>query len=190
MRCLPWSLTFARGPRLRQARRDESSQKDAAEWQQKRPELAGKYPITQEDQERGGSARYQPGERYDPGRVLGTPLAEVEAKSSNRQEDRENYRHHHEAAVDAVFRIVSAEPETNDAEHNQRAEITCECEERSHSSSGCERTDHDVVPIRITECDFHGAGIWIQMRLLLQSRDKRAGPKQRLVEVVHTKEQE
>ena len=119
-----------------------------------------------------------------------TPLAEVEAKSSNGQEDRKNHRHHDEAAVDAVFRIESSEPETNDAEHDERAEITCECEERSHASSGRERTDHDVIPIRITECEFHGAGIGVQIRLLLQSRDKRAGPKQRLIEVVHTKEQE
>jgi hypothetical protein len=53
-----------------------------------------------------------------------------------------------------------------------------------------ERTDHDVIPIRITECEFSGASIGAQMRFLFQSTDKGACSKQRLIEVVHTKEQE
>ena len=57
-------------------------------------------------------------------------------------------------------------------------------------SGRSERTDHDVIAIRVTECEFAGARIGIQMRFLLESSDKRACPKQRLIEVIHTKEQE
>ena len=57
-------------------------------------------------------------------------------------------------------------------------------------SGRSERTDHDVITIRITECEFAGAGIGVQMGFLFQSSDKGACPKQRLIEVIHTKEQE
>ena len=54
----------------------------------------------------------------------------------------------------------------------------------------CERADHDVVPIRITQCEFSGAGIGAHVRFLFQLGDEGARSKQRLIEVVDTKEQE
>lgn len=62
---------------------------------------------------------------------------------------------------------------------------------RSNAYSGrSERTNHDVIPIRITDCKFAGASIWVQFGLFIQSSDKGASPKQRFIEVVHAKEQE
>ena len=29
-----------------------------------------------------------------------------------------------------------------------------------------ERTDHDVIPVRVTQCELRGACVWIHMRLL------------------------
>ena len=53
-----------------------------------------------------------------------------------------------------------------------------------------ECTDHDVIPIRITQCEFAGAGTGIQMGFLFQFIGKGARPQQRLIEVIDTKEQE
>ena len=61
-----------------------------------------------------------------------------------------------------------------------------------HSSLGLdriERTDHNVVPVRITECKLLGSSVRVQVRLLFESDDESAGPRERLVKIIHTKEQ-
>ena len=50
-------------------------------------------------------------------------------------------------------------------------------------------TDHDVVPVRITQCELSGACVWIDIRLLFKRRDKAARAAQRLVKVIYAKEE-
>jgi hypothetical protein len=65
--------------------------------------------------------------------VLEPTLGKVEAETGNRQENRENHRHHHEAATITKLWIVSIESEANDAKHDESAEVTRESKECSHS---------------------------------------------------------
>jgi hypothetical protein len=50
--------------------------------------------------------------------------------------------------------------------------------------------DHDVIPVRIPERELSGSSVGIHLRLLFESGDERAGPRQRIVEVINTEEQE
>ena len=60
-----------------------------------------------------------------------------------------------------------------------------------HEGSGrIERTDGDVVPVRISERKFHGSSVGIHMRLFFQPADESARPWQSYVEVVDPEEQE
>ena len=52
----------------------------------------------------------------------------------------------------------------------------CEVPERELLGRS-ERTDHDVIPIRITKCEFAGTGVRVQMGLLFEFSDKGACPK-------------
>src|SRR4030095_7414601 len=53
-----------------------------------------------------------------------------------------------------------------------------------------ERADHDVVPVRISECELHSSSVRVHLRLLLEPSDESACPWQRHVEIIHTKKQE
>src|SRR5262245_41140477 len=53
-----------------------------------------------------------------------------------------------------------------------------------------ERTDGDVISVRIQERELHGASVWIHMRLFFQPADQRAPPRQSHLEVVDPEEQE
>jgi hypothetical protein len=62
---------------------------------------------------------------------------------------------------------------------------------RGSSSLGRrKRADRDVVSIRIPERELHRLSIRVQVRLLLESRDESARPRQGLVVVVDAEEQE
>jgi hypothetical protein len=53
-----------------------------------------------------------------------------------------------------------------------------------------EGTNHDVVPVRISQCNLHRSGAGIQVRFLLQARDESACPGHRLVEIIDPEKQE
>src|SRR5262245_52595000 len=53
-----------------------------------------------------------------------------------------------------------------------------------------ERTDGDVISVRVPERELHGASVWIHMRLFFQPADQRAPPRQSHLEVVDPEEQE
>src|SRR5262249_19016495 len=53
-----------------------------------------------------------------------------------------------------------------------------------------ERTDRDVVSIRIAERELRGSSVWIHMWLFFQLADERARPWQSHVEVIDPEEQE
>jgi hypothetical protein len=55
---------------------------------------------------------------------------------------------------------------------------------------GRERTDHDVIPVRISECELHSSSVRIHVGLLLESSDERACPWQRQVEIIDPEKQE
>ena len=53
-----------------------------------------------------------------------------------------------------------------------------------------ERTNRDVVPVRIAKRELHCSRIRAQMRLLFEPGDESARPFQRRIEIVHAEEQE
>jgi hypothetical protein len=53
-----------------------------------------------------------------------------------------------------------------------------------------ERTDHDVVPIRISERELHSSSVRVHLRLLLEPSDKSTCPCQRHVEIIDPEKQE
>ena len=53
-----------------------------------------------------------------------------------------------------------------------------------------ERSDCDVIPVRISERKLHGSGVGIHMWLLFQSANESARPGQSHVKVVDPEEQE
>jgi DNA-directed RNA polymerase subunit N (RpoN/RPB10) len=57
-------------------------------------------------------------------------------------------------------------------------------------SGRIERTDGDVVPVRISERKFHGSSVGIHMWLFFQQADESARPWQSYVKVVDPEEQE
>jgi hypothetical protein len=52
------------------------------------------------------------------------------------------------------------------------------------------RADHHVVTVQIAECELSGSGSGILPGLFLEPTDKGSGARQRLVEVIHTEEQQ
>ena len=59
---------------------------------------------------------------------------------------------------------------------------------RFGARSGCiERADHDVIAIRITEREFAGAGIGIQIRFFFELGNEGTRSKRRFIEVVHAR---
>jgi hypothetical protein len=53
-----------------------------------------------------------------------------------------------------------------------------------------ERTDHDVIPVRISECELHGSSARIHVGLRLQPSDESACPLQRHFEIIDPEKQE
>src|SRR4029077_303319 len=53
-----------------------------------------------------------------------------------------------------------------------------------------ERTDHDVIPVWISECELHSSSVRVQVGLLLEPSDEGACPCQRHVEIIDTEKQE
>jgi hypothetical protein len=60
----------------------------------------------------------------------------------------------------------------------------------SSASSSTERTDRDVIPVRIPERELHGSSARIHVGLLLEPSDKSACPRQRRIEIIDTEKQE
>src|SRR5580698_3463215 len=53
-----------------------------------------------------------------------------------------------------------------------------------------ERTDHDVIPVRISQRELHGFGVRAQVGFLFEPSDEGARPWQSQVEIVYTEKQE
>jgi len=53
-----------------------------------------------------------------------------------------------------------------------------------------ERTDRNVIPVRISDGKLHGSRARVHMGLLLEPRDESACPRQRHVEIIDTEKQE
>lgn len=53
-----------------------------------------------------------------------------------------------------------------------------------------ERTDHDVIAVRISECEFHSSSGGIHVGLFLKPSDERARPGERQVKIIDPEEQE
>ena len=52
-----------------------------------------------------------------------------------------------------------------------------------------ERTDHDVVPVRITERKLFSSCVGVHLRLLFKSSHEGAGSRQRLFEIIYPEKQ-
>ena len=53
-----------------------------------------------------------------------------------------------------------------------------------------ERTDRNVIPVQISEREFHSSGARVHMGLLLEPSDESTRPGQRHVEIIDTEKQE